>query len=315
MKIRTYVALLCLLAACQQAAEQSSVSREPDSPSDTALVRNESDAVNDTLGKPAFEEFSAFLASLPCDRPEQFPIVAQEFKTMLSEASPALRERAFVQVWYFYFNLLEQLNVQFARQQSYSAEASSLPRRLERLSGPSLRDSLQRQGFTVRSVEGAPYIAEYPDYLAQHFYALLSPRMQRFLDQYQEEVRQGFSEDATLVISPRQVGERLVFWERFSEQHPDFPLRADIRLRTRSYQFALLEGTDNTPAFDYESGQLTLEFEQTYDYLIGKYPDTDLGRLLKAYQRTLLENDWRKTEAIEQFLRRMRDQGTGFPEA
>ncbi|MEM6299275.1 MAG: hypothetical protein AAF740_11370, partial [Bacteroidota bacterium] len=68
------------------------------------------------------------------------------------------------------------------------------------------------------------------------------------------------------------------------------------------YRIALLRGTDNTPAFDYESGQLTHEFEQAFDYLIGKYPQTELGKLLALYKKNLQENDWRMTPEIERFL-------------
>lgn len=304
MKTWKYLVLLTALVACQETGDTSRISSSlPDSSFVITSDKKDTSDPSDTLGQFAYHEFLQFVQSLPCDRPEQIRIVAQEYKTVLPQASVKLRDAAFVEVWHFYFSLLEQLNLMLAQQESTTTQ-EALPSRMHRqmTNDTRLADSLYENGFQIRSTEGVWYIGEQPDFLALHFYVYLSDPMQAFLDQYQRQVREGFTEDATLLVSPKQLGERLVFWENFLAQNPRFPLRAEIQRWQRMYRLALLEGTDNSPAFDYESGQLTVEFERAFQYLTQKYPDSRIGKLLYDYQQVLQEHDWRKTPEIEEFL-------------
>ncbi|MGF1532201.1 MAG: hypothetical protein ACFCUI_00740 [Bernardetiaceae bacterium] len=293
------------LLACQQ---------EPHTPQDDLLPplpAQPPTTVLDTAAQKVFEEFRLFLGSLPCDRPEQMTIVVQEYQTVVADLPVMFRDAAFVDIWYFYFDVLEQINLQRANDPATESNYTLLERfEKERVL---LDDSLQRHGFRLLLVEGLWVVGEDPDFLPQHFYARLSRPFQFFLDQHQREVREGFIADATLLISPKQLGEWAVFWEVFTGQYEQFPLQSDIAARMRRYRFVLLEGTDNSPAFDYESGQLTLEFEQAYRYLVGKYPQTRLGRLLNRYQEELRRNDWRKTPEIEQFIESQRHTSSELP--
>ncbi|HHG86692.1 MAG TPA: SH3 domain-containing protein, partial [Bacteroidetes bacterium] len=70
-------------------------------------------------------------------------------------------------------------------------------------------------GIALEYPEGMLYLVESPDYMVQNFAHLASPPMKKYLLQRQIELKEGFSEDAGLLITPQKLAERLAFWDQF----------------------------------------------------------------------------------------------------
>ncbi len=298
------IGILCLLTACN--AELStelpskSTLQENEIRSDNPVspLQEEAKAEPTPTDTAALSAFNTFVEKLPTDRIEQMKVVVQEYKTTLADAPQSQADLAFVTVYKFQRKLSTTLSRSLYEELNHDPAQESYQNRW------TLLDSLADYGLQTQMAEGEIYLAPDLDFLATHFYPQLSASMQAFLGQSQLEDREGFTEDAGLTISPKQVGERVIFWDAFALRYPDFILKQEVQDLRLRYRIALLHGTDNTPAFDYVSGQLTREFEQAFDYLIGKYPKTELGRLLTSYKKNLRDNDWRMTPEVERFLRR-----------
>ena len=62
-----------------------------------------------------------------------------------------------------------------------------------------------------------------------------------------EENKTTYQSDAGLIISFKDLGERIVSWENFINKHPNSKLIKDIKEEHKNYQLDYLIGLDNTP--------------------------------------------------------------------
>lgn len=97
-----------------------------------------------------------------------------------------------------------------------------------------------------------------------------------------EHNREMLTDDAALAISYAALGQRIIDWENYMARHPQSPWLGDALCQYHAYQSILLEGIDNTPAFDYDSGKLLPETAAAWRDFSRRYPDSPISQLIRS---------------------------------
>jgi hypothetical protein len=138
------------------------------------------------------------------------------------------------------------------------------------------------------------------------FYNHLSPATQEFYDQFEAETNQDLSEDGGLLITPVELAQRLAFWQEFLSRYPNNLFAQFARNKVAYYQYYLLAGMDNTPAFDFETNKMQPEFIEGYAYLNQHHPDLACTKVFNEYLTLLKTTNYKRTEAVSHFIEQHR---------
>jgi len=147
---------------------------------------------------------------------------------------------------------------------------------------------LDKNYCTLCSTEGTYFICERNDALRKIFSDKVSPSISEFLKIRENEMKKQFFEDATLVISFKELAERVVTWEFFLKKYKGEKISDEASGYHKIYRSTLLIGFNNEPTIKYEFPDwkpvgLELEVKNAYEYTIEKYPQTNIAALLKEY--------------------------------
>ncbi|MBL7871179.1 MAG: hypothetical protein JNM78_06175 [Cyclobacteriaceae bacterium] len=165
---------------------------------------------------------------------------------------------------------------------------------------------LNQYGLILKSTEGFIYISRSTQPLRTFFYDHLSSATQEFFDQFEAETMQDLSEDGMLLITPVELAQRLAFWEEFLTKYPEHLFAQFARNNVTDYQYYLLEGMDNTPAFDFETNKIQPEFLEAYTFLNQHYPTLICTHVCNQYLALLKQSDYKRTEEVSRFIEQHR---------
>ena len=161
---------------------------------------------------------------------------------------------------------------------------------------------LNQYGLVLQSTEGFIYIDRSTGPIRAYFFNHLSPSTKEFYDQFEMEKNQNLSEDGMLLISPRQLAERLAFWENFLMKYPDHLFAEFAKNNTEDYLRYLMDGMDNTPAFEFETKNLYPEFLNAYQYLKQHHPSLVSTSVINEYVLLLKKQNYQRTEVVVHFI-------------
>lgn len=255
------------------------------------------------------EEYNEYLAGLDTMKEESITLATEKYTALFAKSDQELCDSAFVAFHKLYEvieNRVDHLvysDPVYAELpcDSYDEEGKELPRD-KRITA--LENRLKKHGLRLECWEGFPGVAGERAFIAKHFYKYVSPGMKTFLEGLRKESDQVLSVDAGISISEEAYVDRLVWWEKFNKEHPDFILSKRAKYIQRYLFTFFLTGMDNTPAINYpdednpEKMELDSYFVKAYDYLNKKYPDSESNALVKPYKMTVLKNDAAKRERL-----------------
>ncbi len=161
---------------------------------------------------------------------------------------------------------------------------------------------LKKYGYSLLSTEGMWYIDEESQFMFNHFNKFISEAMKEYLSNRTKEQKEGFSEDAGLLIPFDSVGNRAVTWEIFLSKFPAFILKDEILEWYSTYVRTYLTGMDNSNAFTF-NGALEPEVKKSYEQFISKHADTKTGDLVKRWYSFLEARKFKQTTDIDSFLK------------
>lgn len=89
-----------------------------------------------------------------------------------------------------------------------------------------------------------------------------------------EENKSLYSADAGLIITFKDLGDRIISWENFMTKYPDSKLINSVKDKYKRYQMDYLIGQDNTPTFEKAADEKYIYPEniKEFDRFIAKYP-------------------------------------------
>jgi hypothetical protein len=157
---------------------------------------------------------------------------------------------------------------------------------------------LKDNGFRVYMSEGDTYIGSERNFIAKWFYSYISHDMKEYLVQLNKEEKEGFSEDAGLIIGPKSFVDRTVWWEKFVAKHPHSIIINTAKNNWKSYLSTLLRGMDNSSVLQYDQKTLNSYYKTAYSYLQNSFPATQTNKVINPYFRLLLKQDTIKANKL-----------------
>jgi len=158
-------------------------------------------------------------------------------------------------------------------------------------------------GLSLLNSEGSYYVDEKYDYYYDLFKGKVSPALNDYLKIRSKELKQGYSEDADLLIGFDDLYERVVTWEDFMSQYPDFILMKDAEFNYTSYLSTLITGTDNSETFDSETQNLYPGIKRLYEKIISHKDGKKSTKVISDYFDLLKRNNFKQPDNLDLFLK------------
>jgi len=165
------------------------------------------------------------------------------------------------------------------------------------------KKALDMCGLTLLVSEGDYYVDARYDYFSELFKDRVSPALNDFLQIRRKELKEGFSEDAGLLISFNQLYDRVVTWENFNTKYPDFFDKTDSQFYYKSYLSTLITGLDNSQPFDDKTGELIPELKRLYQKIISRDDSLNSTRVIRDYYGFLKASDFKEPKNLDKFLK------------
>lgn len=132
---------------------------------------------------------------------------------------------------------------------------------------------LKTAGLEIWDIgEGMAEVRTVPDYYKNIFSGKVTKDYQVYIDILAEDDKILYQADATISISWQDLGDRLINWENFTLNYPESNLIKEGTGWYKLYQYAYLNGYDNTPTGEHDSDKLYPEIREAFEEFITSYP-------------------------------------------
>jgi hypothetical protein len=220
-----------------------------------------------------------------------------ELKSNFSAAAPELKDSAFIIFRSFYYDVINSYYEVFWNNQDLvnklNDHKDADPQVLN------LRKSLDQNGLRLSKTEGGYYIDEKPDFLFNNFNNFTSNAINKYLSIRSKELKEGFSEDAKLIISFTSLGERILTWEKYLNDFPSSPLSAEAKFSYHLNLNTFLTGLDNSPVSS--DDVLLPDMKNIYSDYFHKNSNSESGRIVEKFYAILSKNNFRLTSDLDDF--------------
>jgi len=151
-----------------------------------------------------------------------------------------------------------------------------------------LLDALAKQQIEIAYAgEGSFAFRLNPNYWVEHVAPHLPKADQLYFQHVAEQTQQPYADDAGLLISWLELGQRVQVWAQYVQDHPDGYFTEMAQAKRDGDLNTLLIGMDNTPT--HEQGVLLPEVKAAYAQLIQQYPNSQLSKTLRLFEQQLAE--------------------------
>lgn len=161
--------------------------------------------------------------------------------------------------------------------------------------------SLKENGFRLEEGEGMVFPVADWSKLQAFFGSKTTPAMRSFIDQNTAEQIEKPWDDGGIIIPLEKLADRAAYWEKFNRENPYFPLSEETKESERWMRLVLMNGSDNTPTFEYETQAITADFKNVWAYILQKYPGTDLAKITKEISDLCAADGWKRTKKVEEW--------------
>lgn len=162
---------------------------------------------------------------------------------------------------------------------------------------------LNKFGFKIVNEEGMYYVKiGSTRFFEQKFKPQLSENTFNYFIKLIEAESNPFAYDGAIVKDLNSIADNLIWWEKFLNNNTLSYYQDNGKHYYNILLLTLLEGHDNSPAFDYSSKKLSKKFSKCYEYIIKKYDGTKSADIFKKYVKLLKKSNNKKTKQIEEFI-------------
>ena len=270
--------------------------KQTDSKKDVFQLTDTVHVVTENLKITAFK---AYVAKLDSSDVTSATKAAEEFKTTFKGQSPTLCDSGFVVFQLLYDSIELHLNATHQNDTTnyeplLYGDQASIPKKLKEF-----RKKLVLNGFKISASEGTTYIEQDRNFIAQNFYEFVTPAMKEYLNEIQRENKEGFAISGTITISPRQLVDRTVWYEKFIAAHLGFAFESNCKNYQKAYLTYLLCGYQNTSIYQSkESNEISDFYINAYTYLFSKYSDSQAVKTITPYYDALKQKQAATAQSI-----------------
>ena len=151
---------------------------------------------------------------------------------------------------------------------------------------------LQKIGLLIYQSEGMYYVKADSVWFLKEFGDNLSNVWKKFLKQSSHEAKNYFVEDAVLQISFEELRERIVFWENFLNDYPDFPEKSQVEESLASYLDFYLKDLHTSLSFSHIP-IASADIRKSYENFIKMNGESKYYNIVKSQYAIIKENTFK----------------------
>ncbi|ALI99084.1 hypothetical protein [Rufibacter tibetensis] len=250
------------------------------------------------LSSPLLAEYGQFLTSLDSAKVENVSKAAAKYVALFEGQPQSFADSGYVLFDRFFLRVDNTIN------EVHANDTTDYDPLVTKTKEPIPKQLLEynriakANGFELAMTEGMTYLNQDRDFIAKNFYPSISPTLKEYLVQLNKENKEGFSEDGGLTTTPTQLADRVVWWENFTQEHPDFIFIKEARMISEDYLTYFLIGMDNTPVLIFGGNKLDPEFDRAYRHLLKKAPNSKASKAVQPYFKALQKSDTVSANAL-----------------
>jgi hypothetical protein len=127
---------------------------------------------------------------------------------------------------------------------------------------------LNQNGFRIQLSDSIPTVILNRKFIVEKFDMLISTQLKTYLLYLDNEFKIGFAESDSIIISPFELVDRILWYENFIENYPNFVFRSECEKHLKAYTTYLVLGYGKTKFLQDESKFIiSAYFKQSLEYL------------------------------------------------
>lgn len=246
------------------------------------------------------DNYAAYLKNLDKNSPSAISMAIQKYNALFPQRTNAkTNDAAYVQFHQFYHRVLQVLQRKDLSAYQHLAEEIQRYKRAT-MQQDDFTKNLANNGFNFALNKGRVVLAEDVDFLYRVFYRECSIAMRAYMNQYQLEEPNFWLDNEYLLIAPKQLARWILAWNYFVATYPDFVWHTDAKQRLEKQLNILLDGTNKTPVFNPKDATLDPKYQDAYQYIAKRYPESKIGQAFHDYLVVLEDNSWQRSSEVTQ---------------
>lgn len=250
--------------------------------------------------KGDFKSYKLYLAKLDNDSLTSIPFALDYINTCISSDNTD-RDSIFLLFNIKFYAVANRLS------DSLDTKYKNLIEQLDKDSNTvelnSFRNNLKACGIGIFTTEGMYYLDVIPDFFYNSFKNRVSDGVAEFLNIRKDELKQGFSEDAGMLISFEDLYHRVKRWENFINKYPNTVYSDEANSYYTTYLETLMTGMDNSRVFDFDNNTLLPEVKTLYEKIAGEGTESPTTKIISSYYAFLARHDFKENDSIQIFLK------------
>jgi hypothetical protein len=298
------IALLAILISCSSGGNstkeisQSASDYLLEHNSVNLLVSSNHQLIKDKKGN--LISFKAYLQSLNDDSLTSIPYALDYIQTCMKGDTTG-RDSVFLLFNSKFYAIVNQLSDSLDTKYKYledQMDRDSITSQLQ-----NFKANLKSCGVDIFTTEGMYYLDVIPDFFYSNFKNRVSEGVREYLNIRKDELKEGFSEDAGLVISFEDVYKRVKRWENFMKQFPSTVYSEDANGYYSEYLQTLMSGMDNSRVFDFDGNKLLPEVKSIYEKILKEDSESQTTQIITSYYNFLSRHDFTENDSVPLFMK------------
>ena len=257
------------------------------------------DTISSDTIDPKILEYKSFVLKLDSNDALSVTKALVKFKEIFNGQSYGLSDSGFVVFQTLYDTIELKINEKIQNDTTNFESLTNngnVPAKLK-----AFNQLIKQNGFKFSWTQGMVYIEKDRNFLVQNFYPFLSEAMKDYLNEIKLENVEGFATNNSITISPQKLIDRIIWYEKFNFENPDFVYINQCLKFRKAYLSYLLSGYENTRLYeDVENQELSDYFTTAFNYSLTKYSGSETSKLVEPYFTALKQ---KQTSTVNQIYK------------
>ena len=233
------------------------------------------------------QAFKQYADKLDKTKIESVDSLKENYKKIASNQSLQCRSLLFRNLRH-YHNQLTKIYIESVEKKLNEVE---YPRSLKE--AKKYKAQLNKVGLGIHQNEGYYYAIADSAWFLQEFGTFLSDDWKKYLKQCEHEEKNQFTDDAAVMISWEALRERVVFWENFLDEYPDFLEKSTAKEYLSRYAYTYLRGSGNSPIYDWDTKNFRSDIGKSYENFIKLNGESKYYDIVKSQYTLIKDNDYK----------------------
>ena len=151
----------------------------------------------------------------------------------------------------------------------------------------------EKNGFVLTASEGMIGYETDQYALEGAIGGIFSPEVKEYIRLKKNQYKHRLFSDAAISGSMEDLMNDAIAWSNFKDRYPKFTKSKEINNQVEYLKSSLFNGTNNTPAFDYDTYVAKKEFRDIWNTTLETYPNAPFAKELYVHVQKLEANDWK----------------------